>query len=97
MPQYQCIPGFALALTTVDEAGNPWDFDEPAQRQQAWEKNRAEEPLLVIGTPMCTAFSAWQRNNNMKRDPDIVSRERVRAMVHLLFCMQIYEYQIAHG
>ena len=42
---------------------------------------------------MCTAFSAWQHINKLKRDPSIVSREYVRAMVHIRFCMELYQLQ----
>ena len=97
MPQYQCIPGFALDLTTTDPEGKPWDFDDAAQRKQAWQKIESEEPMLIIGTPMCTAFSAWQRIHALRRDPLVVSREYARAMVHLRFCMPVYEYQVKHG
>ena len=53
--------------------------------------------MLLIGSPMCTAFSAWQYINNKKRDPTIVSREYIRAMVHIRFSMELYEMQRAAG
>ena len=28
-----------------------------------------QRPMLLVGSPMCTAFSAWQHINNKKRDP----------------------------
>ena len=42
---------------------------------------------------MCTAFSAWQHISTLKRDPSIVSREYVRAMVHIRFCMELNQMQ----
>ena len=53
--------------------------------------------MLLIGSPMCTAFSAWQRINEKKRDPDLVKREYVRAMVHIRFTMELYQLQHAAG
>ena len=53
--------------------------------------------MLLIGSPMCTAFSAWQRINNRKRDASIVSKEYIRAMVHIRFTMELYKIQHAAG
>ena len=66
-------------------------------RQRAWAKVKSEEPLLLIGSPMCTAFSAWQYINNVKRDPEVVVKEQARGMRHLSICCELYEYQAAHG
>jgi len=97
LPDLGCIPGFALDLTTMDENGKPWDFDRPEQRKKAWQLLEEKKPMLLIGTPMCTAFSAWQRINNMKRDADTVTKEWTRAMVHLRFCCQLYRHQAEQG
>ena len=97
LPSLGCVPGFAMDLTTLDEHGDPWDFDVPEQRLRARERIELEKPMLLIGSPMCTAFSAWQRINNKKRNPDIVSREYVRAMIHIRFTMELYQLQHAAG
>eukprot|EP00972_Heterocapsa_arctica_P103419 15240408-Heterocapsa_arctica.AAC.1 len=44
-------PGFALDLTTLDEFGNLWDFDDAKQRERAMERVRSEKPQLLIGSP----------------------------------------------
>ena len=62
-PAYGVLPGFALDLTTHDVDGRHWDFDEEELRNRAWAKVKSEQPLILIGTPMCTAFSAWQHIN----------------------------------
>ena len=97
LPELRCVPGFALDLTTTDEAGQPWDFDNAGQRKRARAMVEEQRPMLLIGSPMCTAFSAWQHINRIKRDPTIVSREYVRAMVHIRFCMELYALQHAAG
>ena len=53
--------------------------------------------MLLVGSPMCTAFSAWQHINNKKRDPTVVSREYVHAMVHMRFTMELYKMQHEAG
>ena len=82
-PSFGVLPWFALDLTTNDDDGKHWDFDDPEMRSRAWAKVKNEQPLLLIGTPMCTAFSAWQHINKSKRDPEKVSQELEKAMIHL--------------
>ena len=82
-PELRCIPGFAPDLTTADANGRPWDFDIAENRRRAREMVLSKKPMLLIGSPMCTAFSAWQRINRHKRDDSVVLREYVRAMVHI--------------
>ena len=96
-PSYGVLPGFALDLTTHDTDGRRWDFDDPEMRERAWDKIKTERPLLIVGSPMCTAFSAWQNINNLKRDAVTVNAEFKRALVHLKFCMEIYDFQRRNG
>ena len=46
---------------------------------------------------MCTAFSTWQRINNLIRDPLVVKNEMRDALVHLRFCVELYREQMCHG
>ena len=96
-PSFGVLPGFALDLTTQDSDGRHWDFDDEEMRQRAWTRLKTEQPLLLVGSPMCTAFSAWQHINNSKRDPSVVAKEYARGLSHLKFCCELYEYQVAHG
>ena len=58
-------PGVALDLTTTDpHDGQPWDFDRPEKRTRARTLLHDQEPILVIGSPACKAFSTWQAFNN---------------------------------
>ena len=52
------LPGCALDLTGCDERGRPWDFNVAEMRDQAEKRLDRQKPMLLIGTPMCTAFSA---------------------------------------
>ena len=97
LPELKLIPGFALDLTTPDGDGLPWDFDMKVMRDRAMQKLKDEKPMLLIGSPMCTAFSTWQRINNCIRYPFTVAAEKKRAIMHLEFCMDLYREQLKHG
>ena len=60
LPQYGIAPGLALDLTTTNSRGEPWDFSKKAMRDEAERLVDEQAPLLLVGTPMCTAFSTWQ-------------------------------------
>ena len=76
LPELRLIPGFALDLTTEDSDGRKWDFDEKEMRDRAKQRLADEQPMLLVGSPMCTAFSTWQRINDKLRDPVTVAAER---------------------
>ena len=97
LPELKLIPGFALDLTTADTDGRMWDFDEKVMRERAMARVKSERPQLLIGSPMCTAFSTWQRINNLIRDPVTVAAEKRRAVQHLSFCVELYREQLKHG
>ena len=59
LPGYRVIPGFALDLTTTNSRGEAWDFDDPAKREEALQLVLKEQPMLLVLSPMCTAFSRW--------------------------------------
>ena len=85
-------------MTCLDpDDGLPWDFDDPAKRAKAEQKLDDEQPQVLIGSPMCTAFCTWQKLNHARMDPEIVRREMVRARVHLDFTMHLYRKQVAAG
>ena len=66
-------------------------------RDRAWAKVKAEQPLLLIDSPVYTAFGAWQHINNVKRGVEIVAKEYARGMRHISFCCELYAYHSAHG
>ena len=97
LPELKIIPGFALDLTTADADGKLWDFDSKIMRDRAMQKVKDERPMLLVGSPMCTAFSTWQRINDKIRDPVVVAAEKKRAVEHLEFCVELYKEQMRHG
>ncbi len=50
----------------ADINGVKWNFEQPLDRKRAWERIRAEEPYLVVGSPPCTMFSSMQNMNKNK-------------------------------
>ena len=97
LPSYGIGPGLALDLTVPDENGEPWDFSGPSMRAEAEKLLDAQEPKLLVGSPMCTAFSTWQFINNKKRDPNIVQAEKKTGSVHLAWMCKLYAKQAAAG
>ena len=97
LPGLGVIPGFAFDLTQCDEHGNRWDFNNVDMRRKARSIVNEEKPQLLIGSPECRLFSTWQYINDKHRDPEVVKKERLQAMVHIAFCCQLYEDQINGG
>ena len=95
----QILPSFALDLTVLDpEDGQPWDFSRKSKQDKALKMLHNEVPYVLIGSPMCTAFSLWQRLNNAKsKDPAAVQRAYDRAVKHMEFVCMLYREQLAAG
>jgi len=93
------MPGFAFDLTTNDpDDGMPWDFGIESKRDKARALLREQKPYLLIGSPMCTAFSQWQRLNAAKTtDKAAMERARAHAVAHVKFVVSLYEEQVDGG
>ena len=74
-----------------------WDLDSKDMRERAMRKVKEERPQLLIGSPMCTAFSTWQLINNLIRCPVMVAAEKRRAVEHLASSVELYREQMRHG
>ena len=60
-------PGLDLDLTVNDpKGGRPWDFSLLAKNMKARKVLQEAKPILLIGSPRCTAFSRRQRLNYAK-------------------------------
>ena len=79
LPEFGYNPGFAFDSTVNDEFGNPLNFEDASQRRRAREHVERDRPLLLIGSPMCTAFDAWQRINHKQQNPPSWSRRSTPA------------------
>ena len=91
--------GLALDLTVSDpEDGQPWDFSWRSERENARQFVRASQPILLIGSPTCTAFSTWQRLNDA-RSTNVEARQRayIEACQHIKFVASLYREQLDGG
>ena len=79
------------------QMGGFWDFDDVVMRDRARQRLLTERPMLLSGSPMCTAFSTWQRISNKIRDPVTVKKEFQRAKQHLGFRAELYREQAKAG
>ncbi len=86
-----------MDLTTCDDQGRPWDFDDYRQRARARELLRRDKPMVLIGSPMCTAFCRLQSINFARMHPDRVRVILTRARMHLNFVCSLYEEQVREG
>ena len=91
-------PGLAFDLTQKDpDDGKPWGFNDPNKASKSKRWIDSNTPLLLIGSPMCAAFS--QLNNiNFSR----MSAEDVEAVIdhgtrRLEFCVELYRFQLRNG
>ena len=86
-----------MDLTSCDETGKPWNFDLPEQREKCKRKLRSEKPWLLIGSPMCTAFSILQGLNRKRMGEAKWRALWDHGMRHLLFAIELYDEQLAAG
>ena len=97
LPSLGIGPGFALDLTTVNDKGEPWDFDTKEKQEEAERLLEETQPTILVGSPMCTAYCAWQRLNKHRRDPAVVEEEKAKADAHLKFVCRLYLKQVQAG
>ena len=82
----------------ADEAGVAWDFTRPSDRKRAWDRIRAEEPFLVVGSPPCTMFSRVQVNLNANNRGKVEwERRRRSAELLLTVAAAFYTLQVLAG
>ena len=88
LPKSGLQPGLDMDITVNDETGQPYDFSIKAQRTKAEALIDERQPMLPIGSPMCTAFSVIQAIDNIpgKRGLLIIAREKAAGRLHLDWC-----------
>ena len=75
----------------------PWDLNLKSKRDKVLKIIRECKPSVVIGSPMCTAFSTLQNMNRHKKNEDEWKSRMRDAIRHMEFACQIYELQISEG
>ena len=90
-------PGASYDLLTHDENCKPWDFDDVTQRQRCKQRISKEKPYLLIGSPMCTAFSSLQNLNRERMCAHKWNLLWNYGVKHLLFAIDVYDMQLSAG
>ena len=94
LPRLGKEPGATLDITTSDERDIPWDFTKDEMKRKAEKLLDETKPDLLVGSPMCTKFSSWQRINRRRtRNPRRFEQERAEAVEHLEFVCHLYRKQ----
>ena len=89
------VPGLALDLTCVDpDDGKPWDFNDPDKADKVRRIVQQDKPLLLIGSPMCSAFSQMNRINFARMSKEDVDKVIEYGTRHLELCMGLYRMQM---
>ena len=91
------VPGIAYDLTQVNDDGEHWDFDRQDHRRRCLVEIAREEPVLVIGSPMCSAFSTLMNWNWPRMTPEKRKECWDRACSHLRFAFAVYRLQREAG
>ena len=65
--------------------------------KKIWTIIREEEPVLIIGSPCCTAFCALQRLSEGKGDVGLKRELKRKAVEYITLCCLIFEYQVQIG
>ena len=89
--------GWSLDLTTMDEEGRPWDFNQVHMRNMAVRKLLSDKPRLLIRSPMCTALCSFNNINYKNMNPEEVQQRVQYGRQHLEFCTKLYELQWKEG
>ena len=91
------MPGMSLDLTENDVDGKPWDFNIEEKRDRAERLVKQKKALLLIGSPMCSAFSQIQGINFAKMTTQEVHKVIEYGTRHLEFCAKLYRIQHENG
>lgn len=79
--------GWSLDLTTCDNDGRMWDFNQKDMRNRAIRKLLKDQPTLLIGSPMCTAYSSIGNMNYFRMSKEEMEARMKYARQHLELCV----------
>ena len=86
--KFGLIAGDAMDLTTG------WDFTRQDHRREAERRIDEQKPLVLIGSPPCTAFSQLQSLSPASDRKEITLQEGIE---HMRFVVTLYEKQVEAG
>ena len=82
------VPGEAMDLTTG------WDFNKEEDRSRAEDYIDKEEPIVLIGSPPCVAFSQLQ---SLVEDSPRKAQKLEEGIQHMQFNVNLYKTQVDAG
>ena len=92
------VAGTSFDMIVDPLTGEAWDFLKASDRRRCWERLKAEDPWVVIGSPPCTAFSVLNTGLNKNRgDPAERERKMAEGKVLLGFALGVYAWQVKRG
>ena len=86
-----------MDLTTNDETGRPWDFNELNMRNAAIRKLIQDKPRLLIGSPMCGPFGVMNNINYSRMSEEEKQQRITYGRRHLEICIKLYQIQWREG
>ena len=89
--------GWSLDITTCDSDGRAWGFNDAEMRNRAARKILSDEPLLLIGSPTCIAFSVMNRVSYARMSQEEVNHRMEYGRKHLRSGAKLYAIQWRAG
>ena len=91
------ISNFGTFDITVNdpEDGMPWDLNLKSKLNRLRKIMKECKPSLLIGSPMCTAFSALQNMNTKSKDSPERKHRMMEAISYMKFACEMYEFQLS--
>ena len=84
--------GFERGLAVDCATG--WSMSDEEQVEEVEQRVRDEEPVLLIGSPMCRAFSTLIELTQAGKPSEVELKSLVeRCVTHLKFCFRMYATQ----
>ena len=78
----------------VVDCATGWSTSDEEQMEEVEQRVRDEEPVLLIGSPMCRAFSTLVELAQAGKPSEVELKSLVeRCVTHLKFCFRMYEMQ----
>ena len=87
--EFGLTPGFALDL------GTGWDLNVHTQRAEAARLQERDRPLLLIGSPRCTAWTSLLNFGQAKQET--IDNLMSEAICHMDVCVKMYNKQLEDG
>eukprot|EP00971_Amphidinium_carterae_P216487 4297309-Amphidinium_carterae.1 len=95
--RYGLADGFVLDLTVAGPGGRAWDLSDKQQQQQCEGIIKQQRPKLLVGSPMCDAFSRLVSLGESKQNAEERQASLLGAAEHLQFCARLYTMQHEGG